>query len=395
MVDLQQIVDTLASLDEDNAVNVITSVLSARPELAPPVVNFAVPDLTYPPAKCLAERRSSGVIKSYNEEKGYGFIACQELQEVFGNDVFLHSKQNQGGYKTGQQVSFAVVLNKDQKPQAFDLQISYGKGGKGGGGGMMGGGDPMQQMMMSMMGGCDPMQQMQQMMMMKGGMGDMGGMGGMGGMGMHGNQGQVDSVDREALMLCQGLLAQAEPIQSLGSGWIHCQSPRGVFYFNRQRLQISMQPPQEVLGKNQAWSQPSPEVEQPQQPRLPQPPMQQQAPVAPVMPDQNQTKTTVRSQIGDWAICMDQQGEFYYHFPTSQSYDRPPPELVQYYQEQKAQQALEQQRQQQQIPYQPQQQSMPYSVPDTNPGLGLGQSYGGYPAALPGGDLDMPHIRQY
>lgn len=161
MVDLQQIVDTLAALDEDSVINVITSIMSARPELAPSVVNFAVPDLTYPPAKALSERRSSGVIKSYNEEKGYGFIQCQELHDVFGNDVFLHSKQNAANFTAGSPVTFSVVLNKDNKPQAYDLQpAAMGKGCMSGIGAGPG--------------------QIQQMMMMKGMMmgGDMMGKGG-------------------------------------------------------------------------------------------------------------------------------------------------------------------------------------------------------------------------
>lgn len=134
MVDLQTLVDTLAGLDEDSVITVITSVLQARPELAPPVVTFAVPDLTYPPQKALVERRSQGIIKSFSEQKGFGFIQCEELHSVFGNDVFLHHSQL-AGYQPGQPVSFAVVLNKDNKPQAYDLQMvdpSFGKGCKAG-----------------------------------------------------------------------------------------------------------------------------------------------------------------------------------------------------------------------------------------------------------------------
>jgi len=120
----------LCALDADNAVTVITSVLQARPELAPPVVNFSVPDLTYPPAKALIERRAQGTIKSFCQEKGFGFIDCEELKEVFGNDVFLHHAQC-GSFGKGSEVSFAVMLSKDNKPQAYDL-IVPGKGAKGG-----------------------------------------------------------------------------------------------------------------------------------------------------------------------------------------------------------------------------------------------------------------------
>jgi len=134
MVDLQSLVDTLSGLDEESLVNVISSVLQARPEVAPPVVAFSIPDLTYPPSKALMERRPHGVVKSFNANSGFGFIDCPELHAVFGNDVFLHNKQL-GGFGPGDAVSFAVCLSKDNKPQAYDLQPSHG--GKGCGGGMI------------------------------------------------------------------------------------------------------------------------------------------------------------------------------------------------------------------------------------------------------------------
>ncbi|OLP91173.1 hypothetical protein AK812_SmicGene27158 [Symbiodinium microadriaticum] len=122
------------ALDEQSAVSVICSVLESRPELAPSVVSFSVPDLTYPPIKALVERRSDGFIKSFNTEKGFGFIACEELYNVFGNDVFLVGQQ-MGSFNVGDEVSFAVALNKDNKPQAYDLRwqhhrnVASGKGG--------------------------------------------------------------------------------------------------------------------------------------------------------------------------------------------------------------------------------------------------------------------------
>eukprot|EP00932_Pfiesteria_piscicida_P009613 SRR837773.20367.p1 GENE.SRR837773.20367~~SRR837773.20367.p1 ORF type:complete len:230 (+),score=65.12 SRR837773.20367:52-690(+) len=125
---MQALVDGLCALDHDSAVTVLTSVLQARPELAPPVVTFAVPDLTYPPSKALIERRAEGTVKSFNESKGFGFIECQELFATFGNDVFLHHSQL-GGFTVGQPVSFAVMLSKENRPQAYDLQpAGSGKG---------------------------------------------------------------------------------------------------------------------------------------------------------------------------------------------------------------------------------------------------------------------------
>lgn len=119
-LDAQTIVDTVASADEATALSIIQAILSNRPELAPLLVNFAVPDLTYPPSKAMTAGREKGVIKSLSREKGFGFIDCAELKEVFQGDVFLHIKQAQE-YAVGQPVTFAVMLNKDNRPQAYDL----------------------------------------------------------------------------------------------------------------------------------------------------------------------------------------------------------------------------------------------------------------------------------
>lgn len=124
-MDVQSLTEALGGLDEESVVSVFTTVLSSRPEIAPLIVAYACPELSYPSAKVLMDRRSQGVVKSYNPEKGFGFIECPELHEVFGNDVFLHCKQI-SGFAKGDSVSFAVALNKDNKPQAYDLQSLNG-----------------------------------------------------------------------------------------------------------------------------------------------------------------------------------------------------------------------------------------------------------------------------
>eukprot|EP00929_Paragymnodinium_shiwhaense_P043093 TRINITY_DN221_c3_g1_i1.p1 TRINITY_DN221_c3_g1~~TRINITY_DN221_c3_g1_i1.p1 ORF type:complete len:265 (+),score=74.96 TRINITY_DN221_c3_g1_i1:114-908(+) len=118
----QLVANQLASLDTDSAASIIKKLLTSRPELAPPIVNYAVPDLTYPPSRAFTERRATGVIKQINQEKGYGFITCPDLTKVFGNDVFVLPKQLKE-YKAGTSVSFAVILSKENKPQAFDVML--------------------------------------------------------------------------------------------------------------------------------------------------------------------------------------------------------------------------------------------------------------------------------
>merc|ERR1712151_1385570 len=111
--------------------------IQSKPELAPLVVNFLIPDFTYPPAKALTEKRARGRLKSLNPEKGYGFIECFEIANIFGGDVFVHYKQA-ANFAVGSEVSFSVMLSKDNKPQAYDMQMAEDgfttKDGKMGGG---------------------------------------------------------------------------------------------------------------------------------------------------------------------------------------------------------------------------------------------------------------------
>lgn len=130
MLNVQRTLEALSAMDDQTATQVICQVLQTRPELAPSVVNAAVPDLTYVPVKALTDRRSKGIVKGTSQVGGYDFITCPEIHAVFGNDVFVHGKQR-GLFQKGQEVSFAVLLNKDNKPQAFDVQEAHSSGGMG------------------------------------------------------------------------------------------------------------------------------------------------------------------------------------------------------------------------------------------------------------------------
>merc|ERR1719453_782553 len=67
-----------------------------------------------------ATGRFQGRVKSYNVQKGFGFIECPEAHQIYGRDVFLHKAQI-ANFKIGSQVSFAVEMNKSNMPQARDL----------------------------------------------------------------------------------------------------------------------------------------------------------------------------------------------------------------------------------------------------------------------------------
>merc|ERR1719487_2749168 len=118
------LVNAIAALDDDIAVKVITDTLTLRPEVAPVVVTQTCPDLTYAPASSMTSRRSAGIVKTSVGANGFGFLACPEIKLIFGQDVYVH-KDQLGDLAPGTEVNFAVLLSKDMKPQAFDIQPGH------------------------------------------------------------------------------------------------------------------------------------------------------------------------------------------------------------------------------------------------------------------------------
>mmetsp|Transcript_113608 Transcript_113608/g.178774 ORF Transcript_113608/g.178774 Transcript_113608/m.178774 type:complete len:308 (-) Transcript_113608:193-1116(-) len=121
-MDAQHIVNTVVAAEEDAALSILAAILQSRPELSPLVVSYCCPELTYPPAKALTERRCTGTIKSLNRQTGFGYIDCAALHEVFGVDTSLHVSQA-ANFTEGTQVTFAVLLNDQYKPMAYDLLL--------------------------------------------------------------------------------------------------------------------------------------------------------------------------------------------------------------------------------------------------------------------------------
>jgi len=62
-----------------------------------------------------------GTIKSFDTDKGYGFISCVAVNETHGRDVFLHSKQVKS-FKVGDSVTFLIRINDQGQPQAYRLR---------------------------------------------------------------------------------------------------------------------------------------------------------------------------------------------------------------------------------------------------------------------------------
>eukprot|EP00927_Polykrikos_kofoidii_P073470 TRINITY_DN694_c4_g1_i1.p1 TRINITY_DN694_c4_g1~~TRINITY_DN694_c4_g1_i1.p1 ORF type:complete len:345 (-),score=47.48 TRINITY_DN694_c4_g1_i1:302-1243(-) len=116
-------------MPDDELLATLQLVLAERAVVVQGLVDWAV-DLVYFPTKILTSKRYEGKIKSFSQKNGYGFISCEPIKEAFGNDVFLHGGQL-GGLEVNSQVNFAILLNKESKPQAFDVMAGkaeqYGK----------------------------------------------------------------------------------------------------------------------------------------------------------------------------------------------------------------------------------------------------------------------------
>jgi len=72
-----------------------------------------------------AGQKFQGRIKSFNQEKGYGFIDSSDAHRIYGRDVFLH-KAHVGELQVHSIVSFSVEMNKEGMPQARDVQAVEG-----------------------------------------------------------------------------------------------------------------------------------------------------------------------------------------------------------------------------------------------------------------------------
>jgi len=66
-----------------------------------------------------------GIIKSYNPEKGFGFIACDALKERHNGDVYLHQR-HVCEFQVGAEVKFQAYLHQGRL-QGRDLQDATGQ----------------------------------------------------------------------------------------------------------------------------------------------------------------------------------------------------------------------------------------------------------------------------
>lgn len=71
----------------------------------------------------------NGTVKSYNAQKGWGFITGDSVTGTFGRDVFFHSKDLAGEPpEVGAQAEFMVKSNAQGQPQATNLSFWSSQG---------------------------------------------------------------------------------------------------------------------------------------------------------------------------------------------------------------------------------------------------------------------------
>lgn len=71
-----------------------------------------------------------GTVKNWNQEKGWGFISCDETHALYGKDIFLHKKDVGAHNPTaGENVQFSVQISEQGRPETATVSFvgaSYG-----------------------------------------------------------------------------------------------------------------------------------------------------------------------------------------------------------------------------------------------------------------------------
>jgi len=136
---------------------------------------------------------------------------------------------------------------------------------------------------------------------------------------------------------------QAQVLRDLGNGWQECLDEQGVFYFNSVTGESQDAPPsneygagpqeytQEVPGQPYAQAIPN----QPYAQEIPGPAYSQEIPgpahaqeIPGAAPQPGQKEAAVKMRIGHWSVCEDEHGEFYHNGTTGETFDQPPPALL-------------------------------------------------------------------
>jgi len=71
----------------------------------------------------------TGTVKSFNEEKGWGFLEDPELKELFGKDIFFHKRELDGqSPSNGDEIQFTVAIDAKGGPAAKNCTLVDSQG---------------------------------------------------------------------------------------------------------------------------------------------------------------------------------------------------------------------------------------------------------------------------
>jgi len=69
----------------------------------------------------------TGLLKNYQEDKGFGFLICEEATRLFEMDVWVHGREVRvAGIHLGQEMQFYIQLNSKNQPQAVAVRRHQG-----------------------------------------------------------------------------------------------------------------------------------------------------------------------------------------------------------------------------------------------------------------------------
>lgn len=71
----------------------------------------------------------TGSVKMFNQEKGWGFITCEETKSMFGKDIFMHKKELANHVPAeGESVQFQVQMSPEGRPEGVGLNFGAAAG---------------------------------------------------------------------------------------------------------------------------------------------------------------------------------------------------------------------------------------------------------------------------
>lgn len=72
-----------------------------------------------------------GIVKSFKEEKGWGFATSDDIQKIFGKDIFLHRRElKEQVVKAGDAISFSVEQGPGGQLEAKHVTVEGSGGGE-------------------------------------------------------------------------------------------------------------------------------------------------------------------------------------------------------------------------------------------------------------------------